>query len=195
MISFFIALAIAYLLGSISTAIIVSKIYKTADPRVEGSGNAGATNVLRIAGKKQAAIVLIGDVLKGLIAVWIAAHILQVKPFGLGLVALVAVVGHVFPLYHKFEGGKGVATAIGGVLALSFIAGILMIAVWVAIAFVTRFSSLASMAAVVLAPVFLLIFAKAAFFIPTALMAALIVWKHQENIVRLRTRTEEKIIF
>lgn len=195
MISFFIALAIAYLLGSISTSIIVSKIYKTPDPRTEGSGNAGATNMLRIAGKKQAAIVLIGDALKGLIAVWLAAHILHIKPFGLAVVALVAVVGHIFPLYHKFEGGKGVATAIGGVLALSFISGILMIAVWVAIVLVTRFSSLASMATVVLAPVFLLIFAKAAFFIPTALMAALIVWKHAENITKLKAGTESKIVF
>src|SRR3990167_8258363 len=195
MIAFFIALAIAYLLGSVSTAIIVSKIFKTADPRVEGSGNAGATNMLRLAGKKQAVIVLIGDALKGFIAVWIAAHILHIKPFGLGLVALVAVVGHIFPLYFKFEGGKGVATAIGGVLALSFISGILMIAVWAAIAFVSRFSLLASLAAVVLAPVFLLIFAKAAFFIPTALMAALIVWKHTENIAKLRAGTESKIVF
>ena len=195
MISFFISLAIAYLLGSLSTAIIASKIFKTVDPRTEGSMNAGATNVLRLAGKKQAIIVLVGDTLKGLIAVWIAAHVFGVQPFGLGLVALVAVIGHIFPVYFKFEGGKGVATAIGGVLGLSFISGILMIAVWIAIAFVTRFSSLASLAAVVLAPVFLLIFAKAAFFVPTALMAALIIWKHKENILRLRAGTESKITY
>src|SRR3990167_8226919 len=166
MISFFISLAIAYLLGSLSTAIIASKIFKTVDPRTEGSMNAGATNVLRLAGKKQAIIVLVGDTLKGLIAVWIAAHVFGVQPFGLGLVALVAVVGHIFPVYFKFEGGKGVAIAIG-----------------------TRFSSLASLAAVVLAPVFLLIFAKAAFFVPTALMAALIIWKQKENIAKLRAGT------
>lgn len=189
-----IAIIIAYLLGSVSCAIIISKIYKTPDPRAEGSGNAGATNVLRIAGKQQAAMVLIGDTLKGLIAVLIG-HLFHVTGFALGLVGLAAVVGHVFPLYFGFKGGKGVATAIGAVLGLSLISGILMIAAWGAIAFTTRYSSLASIITVILAPVFLLIFAKAAFFIPAAAMAALIVWKHKENITRLQNKTESKIEF
>lgn len=188
-----IAIIIAYLLGSISCAIVISKIYKTPDPRTEGSGNAGATNMLRIAGKKQAAMVLIGDMLKGLIAVWIG-HLFHVTGFQLGLVGLAAVIGHVFPLYFGFKGGKGVATAIGVVFGLpSIISGILMLAAWGAIAFTTRYSSLASIITVILAPVFLLIFAKAAFFIPAALMAALIVWKHKENITRLQNKTESKI--
>jgi glycerol-3-phosphate acyltransferase PlsY len=189
-----IAIIIAYLLGSISCAILIAKIYKTPDPRTEGSGNAGATNVLRIAGKQQAAMVLIGDMLKGLVAVLIG-HLFGVQGFALGLVALAAVVGHIFPLYFGFKGGKGVATAIGAVMGLSVISGILMAAVWGAIAFTTRYSSLASIITVILAPVFLLIFAKAAFFIPLAATAALIVWKHKENIVRLQNKTESKIEF
>lgn len=195
MIPFLIALVIAYLLGSISTGIVAAKIFKTPDPRSMGSHNAGATNVLRVAGKKQAVIVLLGDTLKGLIAVWIAAVILNVQPFGLGVVALVAVIGHIFPLYFEFEGGKGVATAIGGVLGLSFISGILMIAAWIAIAVVTRYSSLASLVAVILAPVFLVIFANAAFFVPTAIMAAFIIWVHKENMMKLKSGTESKIEF
>ena len=189
-----IAIIIAYLLGSVSTAIVVSKIVKTPDPRTEGSGNAGATNVLRIAGKQQAAVVLAGDLAKGLIAVWIG-HLLHVQGFMLGMVGFAAVAGHVFPLYFGFKGGKGVATAIGAVLGLSLISGILMAAAWGAIAFTMRYSSLASLVAVILAPIFLLIFAQAAFFVPAVLIAALVVWKHKENITRLQNKTESKIEF
>ena len=189
-----IAIIIAYLLGSISCAIVISKIYKTPDPRVEGSGNAGATNVLRIAGKQQASMVLIGDMLKGLIAV-LVGHLLHVTGFKLGLVGFAVVVGHVFPLYFGFKGGKGVATAIGAVFGLSLISGILMAAAWGAIAFTTRYASLASIITVILAPVFLLIFAKAAFFIPAVFIAALVIWKHKENIKRLQNKTESKIEF
>lgn len=189
-----IAIIIAYLLGSVSSAIVVSKVFKTPDPRTEGSGNAGATNVLRIAGKHQAAIVLAGDILKGLIAVLIG-HLLHVAGFKLGIVGLAAVLGHVFPLYFGFKGGKGVATAIGVTLGLSFISGILMAAVWGVIAFVFRYSSLASLVAVVLAPIFLLIFSHGAYFIPSVLIAALIVWKHKDNITRLQNKTESKIVF
>lgn len=189
-----IAIVIAYLLGSVSSAILVSKIFKTADPRTEGSGNAGATNILRIAGKQQAAIVLAGDLLKGLIAVWIG-HLFHLPAFMLGMTAFAAVVGHIFPLYFGFKGGKGVATAIGATLGLSLISGILISAAWGAIAAITRYSSLASIVAVILAPVFLLIFAKAAFFFPVALITALVLWKHKDNITRLQNKTESKIEF
>lgn len=194
MLSALIAIIIAYLLGSLSSAILVSKILKTPDPRTEGSGNAGATNVLRIAGKKEAAIVMAGDILKGLIAVWIG-HLFHMHAFWLGLVALAAVAGHIFPLYFGFKGGKGVATAIGAVLGLSFISGIVMAAAWGVVAFITRYSSLASLIAIALAPILLLIFAKAAFFIPAVLIAALIAWKHKDNIDRLKNKTESKIEF
>lgn len=187
-----IALIIAYLLGSVSSSIILSKIMKTPDPRTEGSGNAGATNVLRIAGKQQATLVLVIDSLKGLIAIWIG-HVCHLHGFVLGLVALAAVVGHIFPLYFGFKGGKGVATAIGATLGLSFISGILMIATWAAVAFALRYSSLASLVTVVLAPVFLVIFSHVSYFIPSILIAALIVWKHKENIKKLQNKTESKI--
>ncbi|MCX7125352.1 MAG: glycerol-3-phosphate 1-O-acyltransferase PlsY [Gammaproteobacteria bacterium] len=189
-----IALAIAYLLGSVSCSILICKVLKKPDPRTAGSGNAGATNVLRLLGKKEAACVLVGDVLKGLIAVAIG-QLLHVYGFMLGLVGLAAVVGHVFPLYFGFKGGKGVATAIGATLGLSLISGVLMAAAWVAVALVTRYSSLASLIAVILAPIFLIIFSHGAYFIPSVLIAALIIWKHKENIARLQSKTESKIAF
>ena len=109
--SVIIALIIAYLLGSVSSSILVSKFFKTPDPRTEGSGNAGATNVLRLAGKKPALFTMVGDIVKGLIAVWIG-HILHLHAFWLGLVGLAAVVGHIYPVWFGFKGGKGVATAV-----------------------------------------------------------------------------------
>lgn len=190
-----IACIIAYLIGSISCAIIFSKLFKTPDPRTEGSGNAGATNVLRISGKQQAALVLIGDLLKGLIAIWIGHLMFHFIGFKLGLVGFAAVVGHIFPLYFGFKGGKGVATAIGVTLGLSLISGILMAAAWGAIAFTLRYSSLASLVAVILAPVFLLIFGSAGYFFPAVFIAALVIYKHKDNIIRLQNKTESRIEF
>ena len=194
MMSALIALIIAYLLGSVSSAIIISKIAKIPDPRTAGSGNAGATNILRLSGKKEAALVLACDLLKGLIAVWIG-HLFGIQGFMLGMVGLVAIVGHIYPLYFKFKGGKGVATAVGATLGLSLISGFLMAITWTVVALTTRYSSLASIIAVILAPVFLAIFSHGAYFIPSALIAALIVWKHKENITRLKSNTENKIEF
>ena len=192
--SLLVTIIFAYLIGSISCAIIFSKIFKTPDPRTQGSGNAGATNVLRIGGKQQAAMVLAGDLLKGVIAVWVG-HLFHLAGFKLGLVGFAAVVGHIFPLYFGFKGGKGVATAIGVTLALSFISGILMAAAWAAIAFTTRYSSLASLVAVILAPVFLLIFSFSGYFFPSVLIAALIIYKHKDNIAKLQSKTESRIEF
>lgn len=187
-----IAIVIAYLLGSLSSSIILAKITKSADPRTTGSQNAGATNVLRSAGKKQAALVLVFDILKGFIAVLIG-HMLNVHALLLGFVALAAVAGHIFPLYFGFKGGKGVATALGSVLGLSFISGLLGAAAWLAVAYLTKYSSLASIVAVILMPVFLLLFGGAAYFIPTVLIALLVLYKHKANIIRLQNRTESKI--
>lgn len=187
-----IALIIAYLLGSISSAIIISKVLHTPDPRTAGSGNAGATNVLRLSGQKQATLVLLVDILKGLIAIFIG-RLLHLKLFMLGMVGFSAVVGHIFPLYFGFKGGKGVATAMGAVLGLSFLSGVLMAATWAAVAFATRYSSLASIISVILAPVFLMIFSHGIYFIPAVFIAALVVWKHKDNIARLQNKTESKI--
>lgn len=186
------ALIIAYLLGSLSMSVIFAKIMGTSDPRTAGSGSAGATNVLRTAGKQQAILVLIGDVLKGLIAIWIA-HLLHVKPFMLGLVGLAAVMGHIYPVFFGFKGGKGVATAVGAIFGLSWVTGFLIAIAWAAIAIVTRYASLASIVSVILAPVFLAIFSTGAYFIPAALIAAIVIWKHKDNIARLQSKTENKI--
>lgn len=182
---------IAYLLGSVSSAIIVCKAMNLPDPRSGGSNNPGASNVLRLAGKKAALIVLVADAVKGLIAV-LLAKLFGVMGFGLALVALAAVVGHIFPLYFQFKGGKGVATALGAFLALSFWVGLVAIIVWLIIAMLSRYSSLASLCAVVLSAV-LLLFVNTHYFLPVAVMTLLIIWAHWENIQRLQAGNESKI--
>lgn len=188
-----IAILLAYLLGSLSTGVIISKILKTADPRDSGSGNAGATNVLRIAGKKQALFVLIGDLLKGLIAVLIG-HLLHVSGMALGLVAFAAVVGHIFPVFFRFKGGKGVATAVGAIFGLSVLCGILMAVTWIAVAYITRYSSLASLVTIIVMPIYLALFSFSFYVFPGILIAVLIILKHADNISRLRMGTESKIL-
>jgi glycerol-3-phosphate acyltransferase PlsY len=187
-----ISIIIAYLLGSFSTSIILAKIMKLPDPRTQGSGSAGATNILRTMGRDKAILVLIGDVVKGLIAVLIG-RIFGVHGVMLGFVALAAVIGHVFPLYFKFKGGKGVATAIGSIIMLNLWVGIVMIIAWILVAFFSRYASLASMIAVILAPICSLIFGSAHYAFPTLLIAILVIWKHMDNINRLRAGTENKI--
>ena len=191
--TFIISLAIAYLLGSVSTGVVISKLFKLPDPRKEGSGNAGATNTLRLYGKKPALFVLIGDVLKCFIAVLLAS-MMGVTGGLLGLVALAAVLGHVFPVFFKFKGGKGVATAAGAFLVLSFGITLLLLVIFAAIVYFTRYVSLASMIAAVAAPI-LFVFAAPAMAFPALLVAGVIVWKHAENIERLRAGTESKIEF
>lgn len=189
-----ICIAIAYAIGSLSFAIIISKALKKPDPRSSGSGNAGATNVLRTIGKNQAIAVLVGDLLKGLIAVWIGA-IFGVQHFWLGLVAFAAVAGHVFPFLFDFKGGKGVATAIGGFLGLSLTLGLFAIIAWGVTAYLSRYASLASIVAMIAGVVGSVLFASHTYFIPTILIAALVIFKHQGNIKRLQTNTEDKINF
>src|SRR3990167_39496 len=186
-----IMLIIAYLLGSLPAAILVSKALKLPDPRTQGSGNAGATNMLRTAGKKAAAVVLVSDALKGFIAV-LLAHLVGLNPFQVGLVALAATAGHIFPVFFGFKGGKGVATALGGILGCSLFAGLMSIIAWAAIAFVTRYASLASMIAMILAPVFITFFALPDYLVPVILIAALVIWRHKDNIARLKSNTEKK---
>jgi acyl phosphate:glycerol-3-phosphate acyltransferase len=192
MIAAIIFIVIAYLCGSLSSAIIICKLLKLPDPRTQGSGNPGTTNVLRIGGKKAALFVLLGDVLKGFLPV-LLAKIFGLEAFMLGIVGLAAVVGHVYPILFKFKGGKGVATALGALLALSVTAGFLSFITWLAIAAVFRYSSLASLVAAVLAPVYIAIFSSFIYFIPVTLIAILIIWRHKDNIERLRTKTEDKI--
>lgn len=194
MLGFISALVIAYLLGSVSSASLVSKWFKLPDPRQNGSGNPGATNMLRIGGKKAGLMVLAGDLLKGVIAV-LLGMLCQVKGFELGLVALSAVLGHVFPVFYKFKGGKGVATAAGVLIPLSFLTFIFAAATWGVVLFVTRFVSLSSIIAVLATPIFLLIGGNFPYFVPFAAIAGLIVWKHRDNIERLKAGKEHTFEF
>jgi len=192
MIPIIIFIVIAYLCGSLSSAIIICKLLKLPDPRKEGSGNPGATNVLRIAGKKAAILVLIGDVLKGCIPV-LLARVFTIHGFGLGLVGLGAVVGHMYPVFFKFKGGKGVATFGGVTIALSFIGGLAFGLAWLIIAVIFRYASLASLIASLFSLIYLTIFAKISYFFPVLAIVLLIIWKHQGNIKRLKAGTESKI--
>ena len=187
-------LVIAYLIGSLSSAIIVCKAMKLPDPRTQGSGNPGATNVLRIGGKTAAIITLAGDALKGFIPVLIG-HLLGINAFMLGMIGVAALLGHILPVFFKFEGGKGVATTFGAFLALSPIIGIVAIAAWVIIAAISRYSSLASLVAIVAAPVAALVTGQLAYLFPIVIMGSILVWRHLENIQRLKSRTESKISF
>lgn len=192
MLALAVALAAGYLLGSISCGILVSKAFRLPDPRTQGSGNAGATNVLRSSGKIPAILVLVGDVLKGLLAIMMG-FLLVKNSFALGLVALAAVIGHVFPVFFRFKGGKGVATAAGTLFALSPLVLILSAVVWAGVLVFRRFVSLASIIATAVTPFFLLLTGQADYFIQFALIAGLIIWKHQSNIQRLRAGTENKL--
>ena len=184
---------LGYLCGSLASAVIVCRVMKLPDPRKEGSGNPGATNVLRMGGRKAAALTLAGDVLKGAIPV-LFAHLLSDSPAVVAGTAVAAVVGHMYPVFFKFKGGKGVATTFGAVGAAVFPVALLMGAVWVVIAMATRYASLASMAAAVVAPLFAVVFIREpAFTVALVIIAALLVYRHRANIQRLRDGTESEI--
>ncbi len=184
---------IAYFIGSIASAIVVCRAMGLPDPRGEGSGNPGATNVLRIAGKGPAALTLAGDVLKGVLPVLLAGS-LSLSPTVEALSALAAFLGHLHPLYFRFQGGKGMATALGAITALAWPIGCVMGALWLAVAAVTRYSSLASMTAAIGAPVAALWFApEPASMVVLAVIAAFVLWRHRANIRRLVDGTESRI--
>lgn len=184
---------LAYLLGSISFAIVVSSVMKLDDPRSYGSGNPGATNVLRSGNRKAAVLTLLGDALKGFVAVWITQ--------GLGLDALAVAVagfavfaGHLWPIFFRLQGGKGVATAVGVLLAFDVWLGLACIATWLLIAATTRLSSLAALIAAALAPVFaLFLLPSRQGVIVVALMSVLLIWKHKKNISGLLQGSESRI--
>lgn len=180
-------------MGSFSSAIIVCKLFGLPDPRTEGSGNAGATNVLRFAGKSYALLVMLGDVLKGTIPV-LVAKAMNADVTIVGFTALAAVIGHVYPLFFNFKGGKGVATAIGALLGFHFIVGVMVAATWILVANFTRYSSLASMTSITLSPFYvLLLTGQLDAFPPLFIMVLLILYKHRSNISRLMDGVEPKI--
>ncbi len=183
---------LGYLCGSLA-AVIVCRVMKLPDPRKEGSGNPGATNVLRLGGRRAAALTLLGDVLKGAIPV-LLAHLLSGSPTVVAATAVAAVVGHMYPVFFQFKGGKGVATAFGAVAAAVFPVALFMGAVWVLTAMATRYASLASMTAAVVAPLFALVFIREpAYVLALAIIAALLVYGHRANIQRLRDGIETEI--
>ncbi len=185
--------AAAYALGSLSSAVIVCRVAKLPDPRTEGSKNPGATNVLRIAGKKYAALVLVADFLKGLLPIWLAI-ILQLGPFAQALTGLAAVLGHIYPMFFDFKGGKGVATMLGVLLGLHPMFGVLAIITWMTVAYFSRYSSLASIVAVTLSPFYaLLAFHEQQAFFPLLALSLVVLYQHQDNMKRLLSGTESKI--
>ena len=184
---------LGYLCGSLASAVIVCGIMKLPDPRREGSGNPGATNVLRLGGKTAAALTLAGDVLKGTIPV-LLAHLLSDSPTVLASTAVAAFIGHLYPIFFQFKGGKGVATAFGAIGALVYPVAMFMGAVWVLVAMVTRYASLASISAAVMAPLFALLFIRQpAYVLALVIIAAFLVYRHWGNIGRLRDGSEPEI--
>ncbi|MGH8783917.1 MAG: glycerol-3-phosphate 1-O-acyltransferase PlsY [Cupriavidus necator] len=187
----------AYLIGSVSFAVVVSKLMGLPDPHSYGSGNPGATNVLRTGNRKAAILTLIGDALKGWLAVWLAARFgpaYGLNETGLAMVALAVFLGHLFPVYHRFAGGKGVATAAGILLAIDPILGLGTLATWLIIAFFFRYSSLAALVAAIFAPFFHVLMngvdvMTGAIFVISVLLIA----RHRQNIAKLLAGKESRI--
>ena len=183
----------AYLIGAIPTGVILTRLVGGEDIRKAGSGNIGATNVYRVAGRKLGIITLVGDCLKGVIPLLIAQQGFNLPAGGMALVALAAFIGHCYPVYLGFKGGKGVATALGIFLVLSPLSVLCLLVVFVLILWKWRYISLASISAAATVPFLVLWFESSfALFMATLLIAAIVIWKHRENIGRLRGGTESK---
>lgn len=187
----------AYLLGSVSFAVVTSRAFGIADPRTYGSGNPGATNVLRSGKKAAAALTLLGDAAKGWVAVALAMHFATPDAQGVLLVALVFLsvfLGHVFPIFLKFKGGKGVATALGVLLALNVWLGLAALATWLLVALVFRLSSLAALMAAFGAPIYaMLLGLPREWVLASAIMSMLLIWRHKSNIQNLLGGRESRI--
>src|SRR4051812_5351523 len=196
------AVVAAYLLGSLAFAVIVSKVMGLSDPRTFGSKNPGATNVLRSGNKPAAIVTLLLDAMKGLVPV------LLVKVYGrrwglqdgtIALVGLAAFLGHLYPVFFRFQGGKGVATFLGVVFGIDWVLGVATGATWLIIAFFFRYSSLASLVAAVFAPVYYLLGDRLAWYAETPIaaalfaMALLLAWRHRANVQRLMQGTESRL--
>jgi len=192
-----IAIIIAYLIGSLSFAVIVSKAMGLPDPHSYGSGNPGATNVLRTGKKLAALLTLIGDAGKGWFAVWLARKYqidFSLPDAAIAGVAIAVFLGHLFPVFFRFLGGKGVATAAGILLAINLWLGLATLATWLIIAVFFRYSSLAAIVASIFSPFYcFFLFGMSAALPAVILMSALLVWRHKENIRKLMNGTESKL--
>jgi glycerol-3-phosphate acyltransferase PlsY len=183
----------AYLLGSVSSAIIVCRLMGLPDPRTQGSNNPGATNVLRIGGKKAAAVTLVGDSLKGLVPMLIA-HLLGGGPAVLAATGLAAFLGHLYPVYFGFRGGKGVATALGVQFGLYWPIGLSVAAIWLFVAKLLKISSLSALVCMTLAPVIVWIFRPEPVLVGAQmLITAILLWRHRSNIENLLSGKEGKL--
>ncbi len=183
---------LGYLVGSIASAVIICRLIGLGDPRQHGSGNPGATNVLRLAGKKTGAAVLCCDMLKGALPVLVGHYFMLSLP-NLSLVVVATMLGHLYPVFFQFKGGKGVATAAGGIIALSPMLGLLLLFTWIGCALIWRYSSLASIVTALLAPVYAT-WLLPAYTHPALLLVSLLIFsRHYDNIKRLRSGTEHKI--
>ena len=181
---------VAYLIGSISSAIITCQLMGLPDPREQGSGNPGATNVMRFGGKKAAAITLLGDSLKGLLPVYIA-QALQLPSLLIALTGLAAFLGHLYPLFFGFKGGKGVATSVGVLLGFSWLLGLAFIATWLSIYKLGKISSLSALIASVLSPLYAwFIVGNINLVAASIIMMLFLLWRHQSNIKRLLAKEE-----
>ena len=192
---------LAYLIGSISFAVVVSKCMRLPDPYTYGSGNPGATNVLRTGNKKAAILTLIGDGSKGFIALVLARWILGDNSLAATLnswvlcgVVLAVFLGHLFPVFHGFRGGKGVATACGILFGINWILGLATLSTWLIVAFFTRYSSLAAMCAAIFAPVYcVFLFGVEPMGLTLTCLCVLMLWRHRNNIVKLLDGSETRI--
>jgi acyl phosphate:glycerol-3-phosphate acyltransferase len=183
---------LAYITGSISTAILLAKALGLQDPREVGSGNPGATNILRYGGKGVAAATLLGDMLKGLVPVLIA-RVFTNDPMPLALVMLAAFLGHLYPLFFGFRGGKGVATALGVLLGINLWVGLCVLGSWLLMFAISRISSLSGLVASALAPVFVWYFTREPWLIGvTVVISAWLFWRHRSNIRKLVAGEEAK---
>lgn len=181
----------AYLLGSVSSAVLICRLFRLPDPRDSGSGNPGATNVLRIGGRGAAALVLVCDILKGMLPVWIS-YFLGINPFLLGIIGIAACLGHIYPLFFHFRGGKGVATALGALAPIGWDLSGMLIASWLVVAVLCGYSSLASIITALVAPMFTW-WVKPQYTMPVAMLSCLIILRHHENVRRLLDGKEYKI--
>ena len=188
---------IAYLIGSVSFAVVVSKAYGLSDPRTYGSKNPGATNVLRSGNKTAAVLTLLGDALKGWLAVFLAQKFgpqYGVGEAGVALVAVAVFLGHLYPVFFRFQGGKGVATALGILLALDLWLGLATLATWVIIAVFFRYSSLASIISAAFAPLYHAMFWELGVTtLVIGVMSLLLIWRHRANIGKLIAGTESRL--
>lgn len=186
-----IMMMLAYLGGSVSSAVLVCRLYRLPDPREHGSHNPGATNVLRLGGRLAAVWVLLGDMLKGTLPVYLSWY-LGIGPFWLGLIAIAACLGHMYPLFFQFRGGKGVATALGAMMPIGLGMGAMMLGTWLLVLLTTGYASLAALVAALLAPLYTY-WLKPDYTLPVAMLCGLVIYRHHENIRRLLDGQEPRI--